>query len=400
MAHAATEKKASFFKFQKDIFATPFILIGLILCAIGGITALIVLAKGHEAMYAVNRQVPWGLLIGTYAYFVITSTGLAFIGGLGHAFGFERFNLISKRIVVLATVVLIAGFTQILMEIGHPIRMMIYMILSPNLKAPILWMGVFYGIELVILAFELFLVFKPNQTAADHKLAAILGFLALVVGTLATSNLGYVFGSLNARDWFHGIYFSTFLVISGITAGAALLMLFHSIIYKGNIPTKYQPAMDALSRLMKGGIGMMMFLYLWKILSSVFTMPGDAYTSVMALIKGPLSVNFWVGEMGFAIILPLVILILAKGSNGGRAIAGFIFMIGLFFTRYDFIVAGQLPTMRDAVPGSGVKVSMDGLAMYSPSAAEWGIYLLGFGVLFLLYFAAEKFLDLNTEDHH
>jgi len=400
--HVETKKGAlsGLITYNKDIPVMPLIILGLVLAGIGAATALTVLIKGHEAMYAVNREVPWGLLIGTYAYFVITSTGLAFIGGLGHAFGFESFNKISRRIVVLATLILLAGFTQILMEIGHPIRMIVYMMLSPNLKAPILWMGVFYSIELVILAFELFIVFKANPTENDHRMAGLLGFLALVVGTLATSNLGFVFGSLNARPWFHGIYFSTFLVISGITAGAGLLMLIHNIVYKFNIPEELNNTMKSLAKLMGGGIGMMTFLYLWKFLSSVFNSPDGAYQSAMALISGPLAANFWIGEIGLAVVIPLVLLLAAKGNTKIYGVAGLVFMVGLFFTRVNFIVAGQLPVMRDANPGSRVAADVNGLAMYSPSLAEWGVFLLGIGTALLLYFAAEKFMDLKTPEHH
>ena len=401
-SHAETKKSplAGLLTYNKDIPVLPLIFLGFVLAGIGAVTALMVFVKGHGEMYGVTRQVPWGMLIATYAYFVITSTGLAFIGGLGHAFGFEAYNKISRRIVVLATFVLIAGFTQILMEIGHPIRMIIYMILTPNLKAPILWMGVFYGIELVILAFELIIVFKAHPTAKDHKMAAILGFLALLVGTLATSNLGFVFGSLTARPWFHGIYFSTFLVISGITAGAGLLMLIHNIVYKFNIPAELTKPMNALAKLMGGGIGMMMFLYLWKILTSLFNAPDGAYQSLMSLIAGPLAANFWIGEMGLAIIVPLLLLIVAKGNTKIYGVAGLVFMVGLFFTRFDFVVAGQLPVMRAGYEGSNVVTDASGLATYSASAGEWGIFMLGIGTALILYFAAEKFLNLNTPDHH
>lgn len=395
-----TIKNESIFKINKSNIPVPFIIIGLICLAIGGYAVLRVMIYGHEEVYGVTREVPWGLLISTYAYFVITSTGLAFIGGLGHAFGFEKYSKVSKRIIVMAFVILLAGFTQIGMEIGHPIRLMIYMLLSPNLSAPIVWMGVFYGIELVILAIELYLVFKPNQTKADHEKAKVVGFFALLVGVLATSNLGYVFGSLNARPFYHGVYFSTFLVISGITAGAALLMVVHNIIYNFNIPENLKSSMNALGKIMGMGIGMMAFLYLWKILSSMYTQPGDAYMSVMALIKGPLSKNFWFGEIILAVVLPLLIIVVTKAKNTkALGIAGIIFMIGLFFTRYNFVVAGQLPPMRKGLEGSGVE-TVGGLLHYSPSATEWMIFILGWGLFLLLYFAAEKFLDLDTKEHH
>jgi molybdopterin-containing oxidoreductase family membrane subunit len=390
----------SLITFNKDIPVMPLIFIGLVLAGIGAVTAVIVLVKGHEAMYAVNREVPWGMLIGTYAYFVITSTGLAFIGGLGHAFGFENFAKIGRRIVVLATLVLLAGFTQILMELGHPVRMIIWMMLSPNFAAPILWMGVFYSIELVILGLELYYAFKAHPTEKDHKTAAMLGFAAMVVGTLATSNLGFVFGSLTARPWLYGVHFPLFLVVSGITAGAALLMLVHNIAYKFNVPAEYKPSMQALAKLMGGGIGIMMLMYLWKFLTSIFTQPAGSYESAMALIAGPLSLNFWVGEMLLAVIIPLAILVTAKGDTKKYGIAGLVFMIGLYFTRVNYIVAGQMPVMRQATDGSGVHANLAGLGIYSPSMAEWGIFLLGIGVAMVLYFSAEKFLDLKTPDHH
>lgn len=378
---------------------TSLIILGLILLAIGGYASLQVLLKGHEAVYAVNREVPWGLLIATYAYFVITSTGLAFIGGLGHAFGFEKYSVMSKRIVVMAFVILLAGFTQIGMEIGHPIRLMMYLIVSPNLNAPIVWMGVFYGIELIILAIELYIIFKPNKKESDHNTAKIVGFFALMVGVLATSNLGYVFGSLNARPFYHGVYFSIFLVVSGITAGAALLLAIHNIIYKFNVPEQLHSGMKALGKLMGAGIGVMIFLYLWKILASVYTQPGDSYLAAKALLWGSLSANFWIGELGLAVVVPLLIIVLTKSSNmKALGVAGIIFMIGLFFTRYDFIVAGQLPTMREALPGSGVN-AVNGLAQYAPSSGEWMIFALGWGVFIFLYFLAERFLILDTEEH-
>lgn len=399
MSEYAETKTQSLIVYNREIPAIPFIILGLLLCTIGGAAIIAVFVKGHEEMYAVTRQVPWGLLISTYAYFVITSTGIAFIGGLAHAFGYKQYAVMGRRIVVLATIVLLAGFTQILMELGSPLRMA-YMMITPNFMAPILWMGLFYGIELAILAFELVLIFKKTQTEKTKKLSVVTSFLALLIGVLATSNLGFVFGSISAREWFHGMYFSTFLVVSGVTAGAALLIMVHYIVYRGDLPDKVNASIVSLGKLMGAGIGVMMFLYLWKMLSSLFTGAGDAYASAISLVKGPLSANFWGGEMILAVIVPLILILTSNGSVRKLALAGLVFMVGLFFTRYDFVIAGQLPPMRGGFTGSGVITDVTGLSVYSPSAVEWLVYAFGFGVFFLLYFAAEKFLKLETNDHH
>ncbi len=387
----------SVLRFNKDVPAMPFIILGAVLLLLGAYGVLQVLIQGHEAVYAVNREVPWGLLIATYAYFVITSTGLAFIGGLGHAFGYSQFAPMSRRIVLLAFITLLAGFTQIGMELGHPFRLMIYFLLSPQFSAPIVWMGVFYSIELVILAVELYILFRPGRFSP--KAAGITGFLALVVGVIATSNLGFVFGSINARPFFHGSYFPVFLVVSGIVGGAALLTVVYNVVYKLRIPGEYAAGMKSLGRVMGLGIAGMMVLYFWKFASSLYTQPEGAYEAAQSLLTGPLAVPFWIGEVGLALLVPLVLILWTKGDNPNiLGLSGVLYLLGMFFTRYDFIVAGQLPPMREGLEGSGVH-TVNGLAQYAPSSVEWMVFCLAIGVFFLLYFLAERYLDLEAQPH-
>ncbi|NOY69969.1 MAG: polysulfide reductase NrfD [Deltaproteobacteria bacterium] len=383
------------FRVNKDIPAMPFIACGAALLLVGLIGVIRVLVYGQEAVYGVTRQVPWGLLIATYAYFVITSTGLAFIGGLGHAFNVQPFARIGKRIVLLAFIILLAGFTQIGMEIGHPFRLMYLFILSPNFSAPIVWMGIFYGIELFLLSIELYLIFVKSPK--NHALSAATAFLTLMVGVAATSNLGFVFGSLTARPFYHGIYFPTFLVVSGIAGGCAILLLIHNIIYRFNIPDELSRTMSGLSKLMGLCIGAMLFLSAWKIISSLYTAPAEAYEAATALLSGPLAINFWCGEIIFALLLPLAMLLMSRGKNFMiMGAAGLFFMIGMFFTRYDFIVAGQLHPMRAGNAGSHVDV-LNGLVHYAPSSGEWMIFALGLGLFFFFYFLAERFIALEPE---
>lgn len=391
------ENIRSLVRTNRNVPAMPFIILGAVLLVIGLPGVVWVFLKGHESVYGVTRQVPWGLLISTYAYFAITSTGLAFIGGLGHAFGVKDFAAMSRRIVLLAFIVLLAGFTQIGMELGHPFRLMYLMVLSPNFNAPIVWMGLFYTIELVILAVELLLVFNPKGTG--RRLAAVVGFFALLVGIVAASNLGFVFGSLTARPFYHGLYFPAFLVASGIAGGAALLMVIYNIVFKRNIPGSYQNAMTMLGRLMGICISVMIFLLAWKVATSLYTMPQDTFEALGALLSGPLAVNFWIGEVFMALVVPMLLLIWGGLENmKTMGLAGLVFLIGMFFTRYDFIVAGQLPPMRAGLPGAGVE-TVSGLMHYAPSVGEWMIFSLGLGLFFFMYFMSERYLILEDVPH-
>lgn len=381
---------------NQEILAWPFVVAGLGLLLVGLAGVLLVLLMGHHEAYAVSREVPWGLLIGTYTYFAVISTGLAFIGGLGVAFGQEKYARMHKRIVVLAFITLLAGFTQIGMEVGHPFRLLYVFLISPQTSAPIFWMGFFYSLKLAILAVELYLIFRPGP-AASPRLVASVGFLALLVGIVAASTLGFVFGSLNARPFFHGAFYPLFLIISGISGAAALLIVIQQIVYKFSVPQALQGSVRDLGRLMGVGIAGMMILFFWHIASSLYTEPQGAYTAAMSLLSGDLAVSFWMGEVILAMLLPLALILLVKAARPGiLAVAGIAHLFGLFWIRFDFVVAGQLPLLRQDLPGAGV-AGVNGLAQYAPSGVEWMIFALGLGLFLTLYFAAEKFLNLEPQ---
>ena len=110
------------------------------------------LSVGHLQAYNLTREVPWGILISTYVFFVVSSTGLCLVSSLGHVFGIKQFELIGKRAIILAILTLLTGFGTIAMELNHPFRMIIWVMLSPNLASPIWWMGTLYGAYLFFMA--------------------------------------------------------------------------------------------------------------------------------------------------------------------------------------------------------------------------------------------------------
>ncbi len=107
----------------------------------GLIAIAYVLYVGHVHAYNLTREISWGILISTYVFFVVSSTGLCLVSSLGHVFGIKQFELIGKRAILLAILTLLTGFGTIAMELNHPIRMAIWVILSPNFSSPIWWMG-------------------------------------------------------------------------------------------------------------------------------------------------------------------------------------------------------------------------------------------------------------------
>ncbi len=125
---------------------------------------------GYHNVYGVSREVPWGVVLAAYVFFVVTSTGLCLVSSIGHVFGFETFKPIAKRSVFLAIATIVSGFLVIAFEIENPWRMAIYNIISPNLTSSIWWMGTLYGAYLFFMLIEFALL-----QAGKHKIAGVLG---------------------------------------------------------------------------------------------------------------------------------------------------------------------------------------------------------------------------------
>jgi molybdopterin-containing oxidoreductase family membrane subunit len=86
---------------------------------------------GHHA-YNVTREHPWGILIATYAFFVISSIGMFLVATLSIIFDHEAYKPVSTRALVGAIALISAGFSVVIFEVGHPFRMILYQVVSPG----------------------------------------------------------------------------------------------------------------------------------------------------------------------------------------------------------------------------------------------------------------------------
>lgn len=388
-------------KSQSDIFIgnkripMTVIIVLLALSAVSLYGVFNVLTKGHAASFGTTKTVPWGILISTYVFFVVSSTGLCLISSMGHVFGIEKYEVIGKRAIVLAILTICCGFFVIGTEIGHPLRMAIYNVISPNFQSAIWWMGTLYGVYLFCIIVEFYFLMTHN-----HKGAFYAGLAGFIAGISAHSNLGAVFGFLEARPFWHGPYLPIYFILSALISGCALVIIIFFVAYKGesNMPEKAKSALSGIAKIFGLLLGIIIFFDIWKVLTSVYGAPPEKYEAVMTMIAGPLAVNFWFFEVLLGMLIPFILILATKGRSIKAALAASVSaVIGIFFMRYDLVIAGQLVPMREAAPGSRVQAVAEGLAKYSPTASEITIVVGAIVLCAGLYLAAERFLNL-TED--
>ncbi len=347
--------------------ATPrisaFSMIALLLTVIGLGAGVYAFFIGHHHAYAVTREVPWGILISTYAFFAITSTGLCLLAAISHAFGGTPLAVLGNRSVYLSIITILSAFSAIGVELESPWRMLIYNVISPNLTSNIWWMGTLYGMAVGCMLLEFFAILTGN-----YRLALAIGILGALAEVGANTNLGAVFATLSARPFWYGSQLPVYFLCSAVMSGAAAIILFTHLAYKLR---GQEPDEEVFRGLQSAGkiLALTLFLIIiatvWRFISFFVGGTDIGRLAADALLKGPLSTNFWLFEVSIGLLIPLALLMITQLKNiAAMSAAGLMALVGGFFQRYDLVVAGQL------VPVFHGWDELPDYLSYTPSAFE------------------------------
>lgn len=381
--------------FHKNKRAFYIWIIVLLAIMFTGLYAIILGFKyGHEEVYNTSQWVPWGILISTYVFFVVSSTGMCLISSFGHVFGVKRYELIGRRGIFLAIITLIAGFTVIGAELERPWRLFIYALFSPNINSAIWWMGFLYSLYLLFIVIEFFFLSVSEEFFKKSKeIARLAGATGVIVAISAHSTLGAVFGFVETRPLWYGPYAPIYFILSAFLSGAAMLAFVIITTYKltkKEMSSEMQSLMVEFGKLLALLIGITLFFAAWKIIVGLYGHPIGKYEIMIYLLKGPLSVGYWGFEILLGSLIPFFILLYPKTRTiKGVFVASFLVIIGIFMVRYDFVIAGQL------IPVLGG----ENYTTYFPSLMESLIVAGAFALCALLYTIGEKILPLEEAEH-
>ncbi len=348
---------------------------------------------GYHHVYNVTREIIWGLLIATYIFCVVTSTGLCIVSSFGHVFGGEAFMPIAKRAVFLSIIFMLSGFLIIFFEIENPFRMFLYNVISPNLVSNLWWMGTLYGAYLVFMMIEYYCLLEQN-----HSISRIMGFFGLVVGIAAHSNLGAIFGMLHGRPFWYGPYLPIYFIFSAAMSGGCAILFFTALAWKINpeiMNQRMERAMKAICQLTIYFIAVILFFTVWKIITGSVS-HGKAMV-IASLVIGDYAFSFWVFEVLLGMLIPMFLLIRSRGNNFNMImVATGLMMIGIFFMRYNIVIPGQ---MFSVYHGLGVEEALQKID-YMPSFHEIAISICGLTFVMLAYLLGEKMLNGHQLEKH
>ena len=364
---------------------TRTITILFVLMAMAGVGAgLYGFYAGHHNVYNNTREMPWGILISSYAFFAITSTGLCVLAAISHIFGGNKMAPLANRMVWLSLISIIGGFTLIGLELESPWRMALYNITSPNPTSNIWWMGTLYGMAVGLMIVEFFLILSKQ-----YKMAIFLGVVGALAEVAANTNLGAVFSTLSGRPFWYGSQLPIYFLGNAFMCGAAAAIMFTHFAYVIRGKKMDQNTFEGVQS--AGKILALMLVLItvagtWRLISYFVGGTEAGRMAAEALIEGPLATNFWVFEIAIGLAIPLVLLMVSRlNSVTAMSAASLMTLVGLFARTYNTVVAGQL------VPKITGTVNFPELLTYSPSVGEIMVVFAGIGVVGSAFLFGERF---------
>lgn len=343
---------------MKTIKPTPFTwwIAALSILLIGGLAGgVYVLMNGLEATN-LSDLVPWGLWITIDLSSIALSAGAFLFCAAVYLLGLKEFQPMARTAAFIGLIGYAMAMMCLLMDIGRPDRFW-HGFVFWNTHSVLWEVTMCVGLYFTVLFFENMPTFARFRWLQErfpkiakwmdgvHNYAPYLAVAGLFLSMLHQSSLGATYGVLIARPIWYRPGLAALFIISAGAAGIALTTLVSWLV--GKIHSESVVNDNLIEKASKFlGWWMVAYLYLrfWDAFAMTYTHQPGKQEGLSLLTSGPLSFNFWVGEILLGAVIPAVILLSAKLRSNkilrGSALA--LIVGGVIAYRWDTNLVGQL----------------------------------------------------------
>lgn len=365
---------------------------GLAICMIAGLAAGVrVFAQGLW-MTNMSDLVPWGLWITIDLSAIALSAGAFLLSATVYLLRMDEMKGVAKTAVFVGLIGYSMAVMTLLLDIGRPDRFWHAMVFW-NIHSPLWEVTMCVALYFTVLLLEVLPIFGGADWFQNrwpllakwmrkvHHLAPFLAICGLALSLMHQSSLGATYGILKARPILYRPSMAMMFLLSAMAAGPAFTVLVSKV--AGHV-TRHAVVDRELLNKVSYAVGWVLVAYLyvrvWDILAQLYTYEPGRSEGLDLLFNGPLAFNFWIGEIGLGILVPMVILLNSRLREYERAnmLALILVVGGLVAHRWDTNMVGQLLVLN-ANPFSDVLV----YTQYVPSMIEIlaGVGVIAYGAL-------------------
>lgn len=379
-----------------------------ILSICGVIAVYYTLSKGH-IITNTTQNIPWGLWVATYIYFIGLSAGSFILSSLVYVFKLKQFEAAGHVALTQALICMICAGFFIIIDLGHPLRMA-NILLSWNYSSVMAWMGLFYMMYMTVIVLEMRysmsnLFLKNNyghgesidKLNRNHKILFILGLIGIPIALGVHGGVGTIFAVAKARpNWFGGLFPIVF-IISAIASGGGLLTFLSGLL----LDLKEDVKATLLKNILFVAMGFLVFDYLMLTAEIITAYYGGIEHDIAGwdqMLFGRYWYTFWFLQLGVGILFPVWVVLNAKRITSVKWLmaAGLAIAMGIFGTRMNIVMPAQYSETLEGISEANhhFRFSLG----YLPSLIEVMLVMGGVALFSWLLYFANRYLPLNTEE--
>ena len=326
-------------------------------------------------VYPNETVIPWTVLIVVYPYLTGLVAGAFTISSLYQVFGFHQLRPVAHFALLVSLCCMIVVPLPLLLHLGHPERAFNAMI-TPHITsafAVFAYAALFYVILLMV---ETWFVFRPYIVHEAQQARGVLSWIyrAATLGSYDLSEnamrydrkwlfalaiigipgahglhgyVGFVFGSLKAREWWSSDLMPAIFLFSAIISGTALVIVLYVVSCKLRKVPIDLPCLKVMAYSLWG---FMMFTLLLEGVefASLVYRGREGYDVIMQFVEGPLLIPFFILQFGIGSVLPLAVItfFIWRGANDRALVIGVtasavLVLLAVLMMRYNVVIGGQ-----------------------------------------------------------
>jgi Ni/Fe-hydrogenase subunit HybB-like protein len=326
-------------------------------------------------VYPNETIIPWGVLIVIYPYLTGLVAGAFTVSSFYHVFGMQQFKPVARLALLTSLSVMLFVPVPLLLHLGHAERSYLSMI-TPHLTSAFAMFGFFAAFYTILLILEVWFVFRADNVARaqnstgltrtfyraitlwsddvsprarliDSKWLLTLAIVGIPSAHGLHGYIGFVYGSLKARQWWESDLMPIIFLFSAIVSGIALLMVLYVVASKLR---RVRIDHDCLKGLTYALWGFLMFTVVLEGLefANLVYKGKEGVDMIMVYVQGPLFWRYFVLQFGIGALLPVFIMgIMVAVNLRGRAfvigatISALLVLMNVLLMRWNVVIGGQ-----------------------------------------------------------
>ena len=338
-------------------------------------------------VYPNETDIPWSVLIVIYPYITGLVAGAFIVSSLFHVFGMAQYKPVARFALLTAVSFMFFVPMPLLLHLGNPQRAF-NAVLTPHWTSAMAAFSYVAGFYISLLLLEIWFAFRadivalskttqgplgtvyrlmtlgsddvsPRALALDHKFATVLAMIGIPAAGGLHGYVGFLFGSVKAREWWSSDLMPIIFLLSAIVSGIGLLIVLYVVYSRIRKVPVDQACMKGLARTMWAFLLVVLVIEGLELLE-MFYKRLEGIDMVQRLIEGPIRYGMMIQWGGSLIVLALLTVLIVFRVEGkalvrGLVISGLGMMIAVLAMRWNVVIGGQ-----------ELSKTMKGLLVYYP----------------------------------